>query len=797
MSDISITKQDVIDKAGCDPWELESEFASDTDLEMIDSLAGIFRNGAEEADDAGGVAAYASTLEERAGTRGSNAIYADASEHLTQTYEDLGAENLENISSVLNQVAGEAEAVLESNDEAITGPMGLDWVVETQNTAAQDDWSAFESWFAEQSGGEHDLFSYTIHEETFTGTRPTFPKDDLKSHIRDYRLELAADSASRAYDRMFEDVDDYYAMLHQKEGQLSEYGYDVSDSPVPFWHTDGRAEHEAEQLHELLQEDNPDPEELERYSAGVDRLVNGLDGGELTSQERAYLRSFYDTLSADDLATLGALEGEAYDGVRETVANGVNTLMSPARGGLHPTEDAALVPDSIKPMMDDDLLDPDLSEDEVRERVAQYNGLGELMSHASMRPGDVFGEEVATAAIHIEEDYQHWDREIASQAISGSGNYIRDVDDLASLTGGSDMLTMVSTNPEAAARTLTDPELLEKLVTLRWNADEGEAAGAFIGAATTPPADGEPSRNQLDAARNVLQVVGPDTAIGDGAQPREAVTSAILDTGLAYLDFLANTGQEGVEENTALTLLGDEVPGFVLTQEERAAYFEFVAGQEQNLKDQFYGGVQRHAYERTLDAFNDDSVDIGQYMGNLADLHGAIDAGEFALARENHPFNEERATDEAGTAVQRNWAAGFELATAINDTIGLIPAAGSVTGITGEVLGVAETVVGEYVGPPPTQEEIMENRRYETILDQGGDMRYWFAQAAAESGNIPGVSREDAEALADVRENSPSQYRDRLAELETSGGYHDPVLDRYWDRRSELVLGAPNPAPAE
>ncbi|ARQ69498.1 hypothetical protein [Streptomyces marincola] len=772
MSDISITKQDVIDKAGCDPWELESEFASDTDLEMIDSLAGIFRNGAEEADDAGGVAAYASTLEERAGTRGSNAIYADASEHLTQTYEDLGAENLENISSVLNQVAGEAEAVLESNDEAITGPMGLDWVVEMQNSAAQGDWSAFESWFAEQSGGEHDLFSYTIHEETFTGTRPTFPKDDLKSHIRDYRLELAADSASRAYDRMFEDVDDYYAMLHQKEGQLSEYGYDVSDSPVPFWHTDGRAEHEAEQLHELLQQDNPDPEELERYSAGVDRLVNGLDGGELTSQERAYLRSFYDTLSADDLATLGALEGEGYDGVRETVANGINTLMAPSLNGLHPTEDAALVPDSIKPLINEDFLDRSLDDDEVNDRITQYNGLGDLMSHATMPPGHVFGAEMGGAAIAIQVDYELWQADARADSASHGPNYFPEAEMYDDLTGTARVLDVVATNPEAAARTLNSVDRVDDLARLNWAHDGGEAAADFMRAATIPAAGEEASRAQLDAAKHVLEVVSGDTAVARGGGPTtDAVEMAVLDTGMAYLDFLAREGSD--DDGTVRNILGQDVPGFALDSEARNGYFDFVANREQELKDHFYGGVSAHAQERMTQAFNQGGDGVEHALENLARLHGGLDFAEYTVAGNN---------PEGSQRVEQNWRNGFQMAQSLNDTIGLIPGAGAVTGITGPIISGLQ---GATVGDPPSPEDLRRTQNYADAVAEGGEARYWFAQGAA-AADDPRLSEEQVNDLGDLSGRGDVDFVDVLAEAERAGGYHDHV-EEYLSMRRDLA----------
>ncbi|MDT0445169.1 putative alpha/beta hydrolase [Streptomyces johnsoniae] len=756
---ISITKQDVIDEAGVDPWELESEFASDTDLEMIDSLAGIFRNGAEEADDAGGVAAYASSLEERAGTRGSNAIYADASEHLTQTYEDLGAENLENISSVLNTVAGEAESVLESNDDAINGPMGLDWLVDRHQSGATSDYDMFETWLSEQDGGEHDLFSYTVYEETFTYTKPTFRKDLVEAHIRDYRLTQAADGVSFSHDLMFERIDDYYAMLHSKEGQLAEYGYDVSDSPVPFWHTDGRAEHEAEQLERLLEEDDPDPEELERYTAGVERLAGSDD---LTSQERSYLRSFYDTLEADDLAALGNLEGERYDGARGSVADGINTLMDPERGGIDPAEEDHLVPDSVKPLINENFLNQDLDEDQVNERIGQYNGLGELMSHASVPPGDRFGADMGAAALGIQTDYELWQRDARADSISGSPNYVRDADLYDDLTGTGQVLTMVATNPDAAALTLDSVERVDTLARLNWSQDNGEAAADFMRAATIPADGEEASRYQLDAAKNVLEVVSGDTAVARGDGPTtQHVEDAVLDTGLAYLDFLAREGTD--DDGMVRNVLGQEVPGFALDGDARNGFFDFVATREQEQKDEFYGGVNAHAQQRMTQAFNEGGGTVEGSLENLARLHGGLDYAEYTVAGTN--------PEDASQRVEQNWRNGFQMASAINDTIGMIPPAGAVTGITGPIISGLESAT---VGEPPTADELRRTASYEDAVAEEGEARYWIAQGAANADNPP-ISQEQVDALRDGR--GDVDFLPNLGDLERDGGYHDHVED--------------------
>lgn len=313
MGDISITKDDVIEAAGCDPWELQSDFASDTDLESMMALSGVFKTGAGEADEAGGVAAYASALEESSGAAGGEPIYGSAAVHLQSTYEDLGAENLENISRILDQVATEAETVLEANENALTHATGLDWQVERHESSANGDYDTFVAWLGEQDAKADQLMSYTIYGETFTGAQGSFPMNDVKEHVRKTHLDLAASFASIVYDGMFERIDDYYGILHQKEGELNEYGYDVAGSPVGFWYTEGRAAHEAEQLEIELNKPNPDPDVVERYTAGLAKIAENVYGDphnpgdplrDLSPEEAAYLEEFYNTLSPEAFALL-------------------------------------------------------------------------------------------------------------------------------------------------------------------------------------------------------------------------------------------------------------------------------------------------------------------------------------------------------------------------------------------------------------------------------------------------------------------------------------------------------------
>lgn len=160
--------------------------------------------------------------------------------------------------------------------------------------------------------------SYTIYGETFTGAQGSFPMNDVKEHVRKTHLDLAASFASIVYDGMFERIDDYYGILHQKEGELNEYGYDVAGSPVGFWYTEGRAAHEAEQLEIELNKPNPDPDVVERYTAGLAKIAENVYGDphnpgdplrDLSPEEAAYLEEFYNTLSPEAFALLSGQGG--------------------------------------------------------------------------------------------------------------------------------------------------------------------------------------------------------------------------------------------------------------------------------------------------------------------------------------------------------------------------------------------------------------------------------------------------------------------------------------------------------
>ncbi|MGW8851188.1 putative alpha/beta hydrolase [Streptomyces xiamenensis] len=657
MGDISITKDDVVEAAGCDPWELQSDFASDTDLESMTALSGVFKTGAGEADEAGGVAAYASALEESSGAAGGEPIYGSAAVHLQSTYEDLGAENLENISRILDQVATEAETVLEANENALTHATGLDWQVERHESSANGDYDTFVAWLGEQGAKAEELMSYTIYGETFTGAQGTFPMNAVEEHVRKTHLDLAASFASIVYDGMFERIDDYYGILHQKEGELNEYGYDVAGSPVGFWYTEGRAAHEAEQLEIELNKPNPDPDIVERYTAGLAKIAENVYGDphnpgdplrNLSPEEAAYLEEFYNTLSPEAFALLSgqggpgggadvgmaaeneALRNAGFENARIALANGINLLTNPDIGGIDPAEERGRVPDSISTF-----VYPDWENGNERgaEDLKLFNGFGDIMGHASVPPADTFATDMGHAAI----DWQ----ELAQLRF-----YDEDSTEVVN-TGSSGLLEAVSLNTGVSAELLNDEDYRDDLFRAEWSDSTG--AGSLVRSGTTVPDGVDPNsdeaRKYFEAAYNVLSYTGEHgprmSSLNDLASVDTSdLQQAIGETTLRYMDFISQFSDEngsgflepGDSDDPAARVFADLFGqdhryGFELSREERENVMLYMTEADDHVRDEFRGGVAAWQAVTAYNAF-ETGENIGSVLGAVGRISGIQEAAD-------------------------------------------------------------------------------------------------------------------------------------------------------------------------
>lgn len=732
---VSISKDDVIEKAGCDPWEAEKDFRLDTDVESIESLSSIFRNGASEAEDSGSVAEYAANLEARAGHRGSNAIYADASEHLVQTHEDLGASSLEAISRVLGEIAEEADTALEGNDRDITGDLGADTMVETYSTKAQNDYDSATEDIGElirQVWSPNGRVSYTVYEgsehaETVSGRADMFPYDQLRTAVKEACTAQCAEIITNLHENIEQRIDDYYSLLHLKEGELaSDYGYDVTGSPVDLWYTEGRAEHEANKLAEILEQDDPDPEELERYSAGVGTILDRLenDGGSLTDAERRFLDTYYSTLSSDDLAALGHLShhdnADAYENVQGRVADGINTLMDPDVGGIDPADDPSAVPASVREFVYGYEEKLTTAESDAPANLRAFNGFGELMSHASVAPADAWARDLATAAIEVQQRVETWNdfQKTTDNAYQQDG--LSYDPDLLTNLGSSGLLQNVSLNSDVSLELLTDEQTRTDLLEATWADSEGFAS--VIQRGLHPGSDGELSPDQVTAADEIMKYYAdnPERVIEDwdeGYQrshyeyhPMDSshLQKALADTALMRLDVIGNVFDGAYEAD------------------ERMGVFQLMSATDQDVNEYWRVGVGERQQVLVHEALSGVDGDEGRTwrFNEIGALQGMVDWADQRVIDEYHGRGDKqeqiaRATLGAAIGVGSSFATGGAAT-----TIGLMSAGNGVF-----------TAMDPY--KPQTDAEIQKLDAAKVLEGNGNLMHNMAIGAARANGDDP------------------------------------------------------------
>ncbi|MFI9463655.1 putative alpha/beta hydrolase [Streptomyces xiamenensis] len=799
MSDISFTRQEVADEAGCDPWKERTDFQNETDAEEIFTLSSVFRNGSEVAEETGSVAQYASDLEERAGTRGSNAIYENAAEHLVQTHADLGGENLEVIARILGEVAEEVETVVEQNEDAITGDMGMNWQMDRHESGANSEFGSFETWLADQVYGVGSSLEYTIYDRTFTSVYGTFPVDDLRDHIKKTHLEMLASFATAVHEGITGRIEDYYSLLYRKESELGDYGYNTVDSPLDFWFTPGRAEYEAEQLEIELNKENPDPEKLDQYTSNLGRIAESVYGdppmdppGTLEDWQYEYLQTYYDTLSPDVFELLsgnmpaeevglgvgmGAVQraelNAGFHRAQLALANGINMVTNPELLGENSRfrGDEAYIPASIAPFFDPwgggSHTDPD------GYGITAFNGFAETMTHATVAPGDDYAFKMANAAM------EWWDYSQINPDPSGVWN-----------TGSDDLLQSVSLNGGVSTQLLNDDVYLNRVLDAEW----GDAPGAAsLIRAGTMPEDGEPSEEQLDAARNVIMAAASEP---DGERAwRIAVDlqDAISDVGIYHLDSLVVVEENGQVQD----IFGEQTPGFNISKEEREAFYQFMARTSEDVQMSHIAGMQAYGYNESLKAFESGSVTA---IDNVMERMGVI-TGVFEREQILHQFSEDKQDDKRAADVNAMWRTGTSVGIS---AVGAVATGGLSTAATWT--GMGNSVMQAIIPPPtPTADNNLDLEQYEEVFNRGTPMRHVFVQAAADADY--GSARQDMERLeipdlhtASHRETAPLYeswaFHEKLKAVEMqegveSGGGDLRASDYSWDESSYLDTRTP------
>jgi hypothetical protein len=708
MTDITITKEEVVAAAGKDPWKLRDEFRAETDPEAIEALATVFREGAAEADEAGGIARYATELESRAGTQNDAAIYTRAGEHLEQTYRQLGAEHLEGVSRVLRRVHAEAEGVLEDHEATLTGRRGcLEWVVQEEETAANTEYAQVLDQLGRIPPGQAVGTTIRVGDRTF----PAAAREEIRAHLERVHTQSAGRAAAQAHQSMEESRDSYYGRLGRHQKDLEDFGYDANDSPVNIFQTTGRARHDAEKLHDLLRDGTPDPDRMDDHTAAIDAILKGRTGenafADLSAQEKEFLRTYFNTLSGDDLAAAGRLRGEQYVPLQQTLANAVQAAWS---------KDEGRQPAALREFFGDDALRGYPDPDSLRQAIERYNGFGDLMSKSTVTPSDDFTTGLIDSAISRQEWYE------AQAAARYSGT---------PLDGITDILNQAARNDVGAATAFGDQNRVADMLALDWA--DSQAAGNLLREAALPDnghslTPGEEAK--LRAGYNVLQHVGshPDEFLADPAYgPNHNTFGRELDPHLqrAVADIAGNSEYLSKLDNRnppAESSFGNGT--FRLGAEDRHNLFRTVLGGDQEVTAGFREHVMRHIDERMRNVFLADDGrphrdGVGTIESEIEDM--GVLTGALLNAELDTVYRGDEADDKQAKALWDAW-------TAASTAVGEVP------GGWGTAAGLAQAAT-TWLEPEDTARNRDAIRRYYAGMSGGDVERYLIYDAARGAGH--------------------------------------------------------------
>ncbi|MBW1600448.1 hypothetical protein [Streptomyces sp. JJ38] len=773
MSGFVITRAALVEAAGCDPYELRTDFKNDSDPEAVDSLSSIFKNGADEAAESGSVAEYAAGLEERAGTRGSNAIYEDSAEHLQQTYDDLGESGLRTISNTLGEIKDEMETTITYLDDSIDGQMGLEYWREWYASQARQEIGPIEDDLADAEG--NSMYTYKGYGKEWVFEASKFPIEEVRTHIEDEFTRRAGEYAADVYDLMKGELDDYYGFLSNREQRLSEEGYDTGDSPVNVWFPPGRAEYEAEQLRIELNKEDPDPEAVARYTEGLENVMNGVldengqlrtDHEYLSDEEVAFLEEYYDTLGAEGLALLGNIglydlgddAAQTVHDVQSAVANGLNLMTNPDAGGLdtNDPDQYERLPESVRTLLENPEERLSDSMDEQMEWYSDFDGFGDLMEHATVAGGNGFSKDLAEAAL--------W-----AQAGASSVEGLPAAHDL-DMSGAAGALRSVALNEGASAELIIEDEFRDRLLSTDWQ-DHGGPAD-LIRSATLPPDGQEPSARQTEAAFELLAAVAQDREYYSGLKDLEGnewganhklVESAVTDTTLAYLDYLDEASNRNGTNDLPVSYFSNQDTLFMLSPDDRADLFQYVADTDQEVVNKFETGLNAYYTARAEAAFAPGTSEEERrvILGDLGNLEGAVGNGY------NQALVDEQKSEDDKEKLRAKLAVAMVTGvTGVSGAVAVAPAATTSWGVAGALAGS----VGGLVETKPEAAQLADSLNYEAGMH--GD---WTLRSTV------------AEAAVGAADGGHGNSRGALSEYYTNEG-RDTSDERYYDSDGNPVV---------
>lgn len=665
------THDDVEATAGVAPWDRQAEFHSEINPDDIAATATAYAKAAAEARSAQDLAVRATELSQRPGGW-EGAPLVDGEGRVLETSEGLrqGGDDIDRVTEQIGRAMAAAQDTDEQVTDLIHGPEGLNVRFDEHIQQLIADWEAVEGardaaiqqWVTDHQDhfGEPAYWPSVTYASTTTeldrvsqgGNNYLFSlPESMVGAVRQVHLDNAVASATQVNGDMDAAVERYRQGLTEQAGVLRGLGYEPSEGPFALFTNREMARFAADKLDLELAEPGlpPDPHLVDLYTEQLaeirENAYEGPGAPHLTPGEREYLSSFYGALDADTLAKLGQLGYDAdphhmADAQRATVADGITMLMNQddGFGGIAP-EDA---PESIRSFVYDygeSGLIPATNpfggfDGSLTEAWQRHNGFGDLMAAATVASGGTFSQDLAHAALDIEE---------RSQMPLGEG-HVPPVN-----TGSSGMLHATSLNTLASAQLLNQEDFRQGLLNQAW--DRGAGAGELIHSGTTPTSTdpGQVPRDYVEAAYNVL-TDAPEyqgSLLTPGAD-NAAVQEAIGTTALNYMDLISRPGADGGDtgftgwlfgngdESTAgmwatpqeLRFNGHDQPfreGFDLSREQRQGLFGLMHQAEGDIGQRFFDGVTRWESATAYNDFVREGGPQADTFRNIGTIAGTVE----------------------------------------------------------------------------------------------------------------------------------------------------------------------------
>ncbi|RMI29787.1 TPR repeat region-containing protein [Streptomyces triticirhizae] len=617
-----------VEAKGARPWTTQQKFSEELDTESMSDTAAAYARAAAEARNVDALAGRATRISRDAGNlNGAPLVNPDGRFNETHRGLQRGGRDVD---SVVRHIIRGMNHAIDAEKYAHGWVYWTNDKLEHFRDQARKEWAAWDAALrtavaSHRAAGPPSVpgpdgeVVVAVSDGGGAWTLPQRVPDAIREKYLAKAVEKARDSETKIKDA----IEHYRHKLMGEAAELAELGYELSESPFKLVMTPDMARYAASALKEALGKEHPDRHLLERYTAVLRSIAEGVyedptrpsrNPRNLTGEELEYLKRFFHGIDAKSLATLGNIPmggdplrvGNPVN-VKQSVANGIMMLLNEDIGGLGPRGTRPVDPNEVPASIQHFIDGPPRGLG--RNALIEFNGFGGLMGEATVATDLASSKSLARAALEYEKS-------------AGAGIGLTHSERSSMINrGSSGVLEAVAQNSVASAELLNEREFRRDLMTQGWDVSDG--AGALITSGTTIPSGVDPSdpeaRRHVEAGRNVLQTAarmkeqvlqtglplgGAESSLNGGVRGRDldAMHRAIGATAVNYMD-MVSTSTPG--DTRLLPPRGDDPWRFQLSMEERSALFEMMNSTSGPVKEEFFGDVAGWQYDTALKNFQE------------------------------------------------------------------------------------------------------------------------------------------------------------------------------------------------